>query len=256
MRLAAAALFIFLSGSAFANEAVRLSDAKEPLQNPAGCLRAALDKPCALQTDSDEKLVLELSGGKVILDEVTTAVRENASEVRLVKGTVWVQPKGSETSLTIRTEFGFAKSSSDYWVARNDDRMTVSATSCDVEMHPRGTKEVLLVSPGTENFIGRIDGVGRATTGFPVPIAPRTHLDRWARLSTNSRKEFEAEVAEFKDRWIQGVEEASSIHQTLFQRKVASVDEARARKALARQKVEAHDREIRELFRRKYSSGE
>ena len=254
--LTAALTLIALSSIAHASEAVRLKNTKEPLQKPAGCLKAALDKPCALQTDSDEKLVLDLAGGKVILDEVTTVVRESASEVRLVAGTVWVQPKEKSDSLLIRTEFGYAKSSSDFWVGRTEDRMTVSAMSCDVEMHPRGTSEVLLVAPGIENFMGRVDVAGRATTGFPVPIAPRTHLDRWARLSTNSKKEFEGEVAEFKERWVQGVEEASNVQQTLFERKVASIDEARAQKAQARQKVEAHNRELRDLFRKKYSGGE
>jgi hypothetical protein len=219
------------------------------LQQPENCLATA-DASCAVQTDSENSLELQLDKGKVVLDRETTVIRVNNHEVRLVSGTLWLRPAPHQ-KLVVKTEYGEARSENEFWVSREAGRMTISAILKDVEMLGKGSSEVLVVPSGLENSIGRVTKEGRASVGIPTPIQPAIHLARWARLYKGTKPAFEKEVAAFKATWLEAKGEAVDMHQALYERKLANLENAANEKAKSRQKAEARNRELREHFRRR-----
>lgn len=255
-RLAALFLFLFVFTIDVRVKAADLSadPSADILQEPGDCLEV-IESSCAVQTGSGDRFELTLSKGKVILDRDTTVIRLNDHEVRLVAGTIWVKPE-SKQKLFVRTEFGTASATHEFWVMKEGDRSVVSATVKETEMIGRGSQETLLVPAGLENWMGRVTKSGRASTGLPSPIQPSPHLARWARLYTGKKAQFEKEVAAFKTTWSQARGEATQIQQALFERKLASLESAANERVKSRQKVEARNRELRDLFRRRVLNAE
>lgn len=228
---------------------IQLRESESPIEQPEGCLDSEAN-PCAMQTGRGEKLEILVGQAKVVVDQESSIIRVSEKEIRLVAGAVWVKATKS-SPVSVRTEFGSTRGTSDFWVSREKEKMIVTAVHRDVEIFPRGSGEALVVPRGLENFIGRVGKNGQATVGLPTPIVPQPHLERWARLYSGKKAQFEKEVAEFRETWANSKDEAVVIHQALFQRKIASIDEARRQAEISRQKVESRNRELRDLFRRK-----
>ena len=235
-------------------ESVQKTEANAPLVNPAGCV-GDVKSLCAIETAEDEKFTFKLETGTVVLGPETTVVRHSSNELRLLRGHVWIRPIAGKI-IQFRTEFGWARANTEYWIERTDRTMTASAAKGPVEIQARASHEVLTVPLGLENTLSRVGKNGRATVGIPMPIDPKRHLERWAQLYSGSKSAFEKEVAVFKASWTKGRAEATAIHRTLLERKVASIDAESKARAEARRKIEARDREIREKFRAKFLSGE
>ena len=84
-----------------------------------------------------------------------------------------------------------------------------------------------------------------------MPIAFKSHLERWARLFEGTRDEFESDARSFHESWREAAVESAEIHRNLFERKVASLKEAEATAAAERARLRARDRELVDRFKRK-----
>lgn len=232
-----------------AAEIVQLPNATEIQQEPADCL-GDLSVACALHTMPEEKFKLILGESTVVLDQSTVVVRGGGSNsLTLVDGAVWVQGK---TPVTVRTEYGEIKAGAgDFWVVRVESRVVVVASGVQVEMWPRGGSESIVVERGWENWLGRVNREGRAETGLPRAIQLKEHFERWARLYPGTKVKFEQDVKAFQEVWMSASKRAAEIHQILFNRKMASLEEEKAKKDIVRRAIEARDRELREMLRRK-----
>jgi hypothetical protein len=225
---------------------VQLPDAEEILQEPKTCLMQSIE--CGMHTKIGEKFEFEMGESTIVMDQMTTIVRVSAEELRLVAGTIWVK---TENRVIVRTEFGTSHlQDGEIWVSRTSDRVTVATTRGKADIRPRGSSEKLLVEPGSENFLTKVDENGKAATGVPVAIAFGPHVERWARLFDGKKTEFEKEVGAFHKIWSEASEQAAGIHQELLERKIASVEEERQRKADAKHRAEAYDKSIRDMFRK------
>jgi hypothetical protein len=243
---------IFLAAFTFevrvrAAESIRLPLAEEVMQEPAGCLQK--EGSCAIETGESEKYVLEIEGARIVLDAGTTILRVTGQQIRLVAGTVWVKPKAQ---FSIKTEFGEVIGfSGEFWARRDKQKMWVASVDSAVELIPRGHKDAVHVTPGMENWMGRVGKEGVATMGLPVAIQLKAHLERWARLYPGKKTQFEKDVKEFGPRWVEASAEAAQLHQLSYQRKVASLEAADTRKKEERRKVEEVNQRLRDLFRSK-----
>jgi hypothetical protein len=227
---------------------VRLPKAKEILQLPAGCLEAK-SSGCAVSSRAGERALLAFGDSKLTLGSQTTILIDDQSQVRLVKGILRIEA-GSE--LAVRSEYGEARiAKGEFWVVKTSDRVTVSSIDGDVELRPRGLKGSLWVTPGLENYMGRVGGDGVAGTGVPVPLNSRLHIRRWARLHDGSSAEFKEQVLAFQDKWHEASRQAAAIHNELLVRKVASLEAEHVARESQRRKVEARNRELVEMFRRR-----
>jgi hypothetical protein len=230
-----------------AGESVQLPEAKAPLMEPAGCLEEA--SLCAVKTREGEKFEIHAGANAIVLDQGTSVIRLSADEARLVWGTIWVKAKGS---FTVKTEYGDATvKDGEFWMSRTAERITVSATSTEVVLHPRGSNEKLAVSPGEENWVSRVNRNGFAETGVPKAIAFAEHIARWARLFEGKKKTFEKDVAEFHAVWSEASRRAAEFHQDLMNRKIASIESEKARRASEKKKRLDEERKLRDLFRKK-----
>lgn len=250
-------LFLFLLTFALevrvkAAEIVQLPNAEQILEQPEGCLAQA--GLCAIATDHGEKYKLELGGSLVQLDQSTSVVRVSKSEIRLIAGTIWVRAKGD---LVVRSEYGLVRvRDTEAWVSHDKDRVTASAVGEPLVLEPRGGADGLQVPSGMENWIGRVGDAGVAETGLPKAIALEPHLQRWARLYTGNRKQFEKDALKFRATWTEASQEAAALHKELYDRTVASISARKAqREAVLRQK-QARDRAIRAMFRKRVLDGE
>lgn len=232
---------------------VQMAQAEAPLQEPANCVSSKL--ACAVRTEPNEKFEWKFGDTTLTLDRSSGVLRETTGLARLIDGTVWVQTK---SKFTVRTEFGDVKleGPGEVWVSRDDGRIVVSATSNDVILRPRGSKEDLLVEVGNENWMGKVAAkTGEAETGLPTAIPLREHIERWARLYPGKVKDFRIAVRSFHGRWSSAADKAAALHRAEFERKIASVEAENARRAEAARKREIEDKKLRDLFRKKVFDG-
>lgn len=228
-------------------EVVQLSDAVSPVQEPRGCLDEG--SVCAVRTRDGEKFVLTAGTSELTLDQSSTVVRLSPTEARLVWGSAWVRAKGG---FTVRSEFGDAKiQGGEFWITKTEERIIVSAISADVEVSPRGSSEKVLVEPGEENWVSRVDASGSAQVGVPRAISFPEHVARWARLYSGGKKSFAKAVKEFHAAWLKASERSANLHKELMARKIASVEEEKSRRETARRRQAEEERKLREMFRRK-----
>ncbi|MES2856055.1 MAG: hypothetical protein V4692_09335 [Bdellovibrionota bacterium] len=233
-------------------ETSRLHNSKQVLQEPRNCiatLGARSQKSiCAVKTASAEKFEIKVSKGVVVLDQETAVIVSN-DEVTLVDGTLWIH---AGAQISIRTEFGVAKVDGEAWVTRSPNRMSVSSVGGNVQLIPRGSVESLAIDSGLENFVGGVQKDGSSETGLPVAIPFADHLARWARLYPGTKAEFEEDVKRFHSTWVEASKQASEVHRTLLDRRVAGIEEQERQKAARRNKIELENRELRNLFRKKF----
>jgi len=220
------------------------------IEEPALCWKSAEGGACAVRTAPGERLELALGSGRLVLDGSTTLVRVKKGELKLLSGQVWARV---DAPLTVGSEFGkLSIDHGEFWVSRARDRVTGSAVSGVLKMSPRGGGEELEIPPGLENWLGKVQlGTRRAHTGVPMAIPFGQHLSRWARLYTGGRAQFAKEAEAFHETWRQATAEAAGLHQELHARKMASIKEQQSKEAAARRKVEARNRELIEMFKRK-----
>ena len=242
-------------------EVAELPNAASIQEQPEKCLDS--NETCAVRTENGEKFVLELGPEDkpsviVHMDQDSAVIRISEKEIRLIQGTIWVQ---AEKPFTVRSEFGDAHvEKGDFWVTHRAHQILISATGpkagTNVELRPRGSGEAIYVAPGMENWIASVGVDGKAETGLPTAIEFHQHLERWARLYPDKKQKFEKDVEKFRAIWQNASAQAAEIHRSLFERKVASVESAQARRIEARHKAEDHDRALRDMFRKRILDGE
>jgi hypothetical protein len=215
-------------------------------QEPPRCLQTK--NVCAVGNDDERGFEMKVGDADVTLDRGSAVIRKSDREIRLVKGTVWIRG-----NLTVTSEFGSARSveAGDFWVSKNPNEMAVMAVSTDVELQARGSSETLTVSEGLQNTLGEIGFNGQASTGLPMPIPFKDFVMRWGRLYKGPKKAFETQVDSFHAKWEEATQASATINKALFDRKVASIEEAARSEAEKKAKVEAENRSLREMFRRK-----
>lgn len=247
MHLAVFVLAFIVDVRVRAAEIVALPNSPEVLQEPVGCeMRASV---CAMRTRSGEKHVLAVGETSVVLDANTSVVRLSGGELSLVSGTVWI--RGS-VPFVVRSEFGSVRSQGgEFWVTRDRERMTASATDQTLVLEPRGSTVALRIEIGEENWIGRVTGSGVAASGVPCAIPLADHLHRWARLFPGTRREFEAESRKFHASWSRGLASVASYHGELAEARRQALSEEAETKAQLRAKEEHRSKELRDMFRRK-----
>ena len=229
---------------------VHVDASEPPIQEPHGCLKTK--NVCALENHDERGFEFEMGAVKITLDRDSALIRQSANEVRIVKGTIWI--RASEAPFSVSSEFGSAKNrgEGDFWVSKSAAELSVMAVSADVELSPRGSKETLTVSPGLQNTLGKIGFNGQAATGLPMPISFKDHVLRWGRLSKGPKAEFEAQLEKFHATWEEAAQESAAINKAVYDRKIASVEEAARLEAEKKAKVEAESRALREMFRRRH----
>jgi len=283
-----------------AAESPRIDSVRLPLvaqsaliQQPRDCLKNIVAS-CAIATNERQKFLLDLGGARIWLDQNTSLVRLSQAdtsvkgqlEVRLLKGTVWVEttapvrvssefgafffdgtaapPKAKESGDKNKTALPASLLSSQFWVRRENDRMVGSSVHQVLQLQARGTKEILVVPEGLENWIGRIGDEGEGTTGVPMPIVFADHIQRWARLFVGKNKAFEADVEKFHKDWLEATQLSADINQKQFERRIASlpVELPPGEPTPEKTKPQPIDRRkqfnaaINAMFRRKVLSGE
>lgn len=230
-----------------ASEIVQLPNASQIQEEPKNCLLET--SRCAVRTRIGEKFKLSVGESVVHLDQQTAVVRLSAESVRLISGAIWVQAK---SPFTVQTEFGEMKTEpGEMWVHRTSEYVYANASVNRVLIFARGAKSELWVEPGWENWIGRVGRNGVAETGVPKPIHFETYIERWARLHVGSKTSFEKAVKDFHRTWSVAVKEAAEVHQALYERKMASLEAAEQREKERRERIEAENRALREMFRRR-----
>ena len=222
------------------------------IMEPRNCLNTKA--VCAIENPSVEPLEIKVGSSILTLDHDTTLVRTTDSHVRLVKGTLWVR---ATPEMTVSAEFGDAQAttSSEFWITRSKDSMTVSTVLGAVEISGRGTNEKLIVTAGLQNTLGSVNLAGQSSTGLPMPIPFKELVTRWAKFYRGPKKDFLAQVDAFHTVWVDASKESAEINRTLYSRKVASVESLKRAAAEKSAKANAEKRELHELYLRRVFDG-
>jgi len=230
----------------------RLRQNRNVIQQPEGCLHSS--GPCAFSTGPQEKFSFDYAGGVVVLDRETALLRVSDSELRLMRGSIFLK---TEQNLHIGCEFGWvdAAKPSELWLSKTADQFKIlavnSASSSGAILHPLGTSETLQVPTGMMNWLGAVGVDGRSQSGIPVAIALEVFLKDWARVYSGSLGQFEKDARVFYERWSEASQTAAELHRALYVRKVATLNDDFNREQARRKKVEDRNRYFREMFRRK-----
>lgn len=244
-------VFIFTVDVRVLAETVRLPETRSLMQEPSGCLKdvSASIPSCAIGTGAREKATLTFGDSVITLDRSTAILRLAQNEIRLVAGQVWIK---SKSTFDVRTEFGTIKvGPGEYWLDRDREKVRVGVIQGAAKLFPRGSEEVLEVTPGLENWLGKVGDKGEARRGIPVVINFKFHIERWARLYSGSLKDFEEEVRAFHEIWLPASQFASELHKTLFERKVTHLRAEHEKAEEAKRRTEARTRELLRMFREK-----
>lgn len=229
-----------------------LTDAVTLEQEPKTCWKTS--EICAIRTQIGERARLRLGLAEVVLSEATLVLRLSDTRVKLLAGTLWVKSK--ETALTIESDFGKIQSvNGELWITKTPERVTASAVVNSLWLEPRGSEERLEVLPGLENWLGPVvTKLGRADSGVPTAIPWEFHLLRWASLypgGPGQHAAFLKEVEQFYPVWQQATQTAVEIHKALFDRKMASIDQADAKREAEKAQSQIRTEELVRMFRAK-----
>jgi hypothetical protein len=220
----------------------------EPIQEPLRCL--SQNVVCVISTFEKSKYSLTLGAAEVVLGGRTTIIRNDADQITLISGEIWVRSNGP---IKIGSEFGtFELNRSSGWVIKEGGRMLVRTSEGAGVLTPRGGTE-LGVPAGFEMWVSAVDSSGVAQTSVPTAIDFRDHMRRWAKLFPGTRLEFKKEVTAFRDTWFESVEKASTFHFETVQRGIASEQDARRRQDQVLEKIKRENQRLRKLFRKKLS---
>jgi hypothetical protein len=221
----------------------------ELLQEPVRCLAEAT--VCAVRTGVADTGQIEVGSSAIAIDQSSSLIRLSANDAKLIWGTIWIKAKGD---FTIRTEYGDASiTDGEFWVTKTAERIIIATITSSVTVKPLGSNEHFVVESGEENWLSRVGRSGSAESGVPMAISFKEHLERWARLYRGGKKNFEKDVAEFHKTWLAASERTAQLHQSLVNRKIASIQEEKARLNAERRRRAAEDLKFREMFRRKVS---
>lgn len=253
------------------SKVLQLPISKKVTTEPKGCL-AMIEREkfsCAIRTESNEQFALEVANVHLTLDQDAAVIIEKVVEkefetevdkekpnemkeslkVRLVRGILHVS---SKEKVTLLSEFGNARTEGgEVWLQKSKDKLKVFATENPVELFPRGATEVIIVEPGFENYLTRVSQSGRSENGIPVVINYRDHIARMARTYQGRQDEFAKRVDEFREIWLPASRRAAEIHQELFTKRMAKVEEERQKEEEQRRQQENDKRHFRDLFRKK-----
>jgi hypothetical protein len=237
----------------------QLELAERVVQEPSGCLEKFRDEKnhdvamnradgCAIRTGAGQRFNLKLKSTTLLLDQ-NTIVDFSLDRATLIQGAVWVQ---TQSVYSVGCEFGRAEiNKGEFWVARTSDGMKVAALDSVVQLFPKGATETLLIDPGFENEVGKVQMTGVAKTGVPQAIEYQEHIARMARIYPGTKPEFTHAIEKFHHLWLSASRRAAEIHEQLYQRKIASIEEQKARESEARRKRKAELDYYRALARKR-----
>lgn len=232
-----------------AEERLGLPLARRPTDVPRGCSPNAEATPCAALTGRRERLVLALAGGGLAIDQDSAAARLDRSKAALMSGEALAS---AENFIEVSTEFGDVLiEGGEAWLARRDGKLWVDALSGRVALAPRGGARLIEVPPGMRNWLGPVGLQGAAETGFPTSLNFRSHLQRAARVFGGSKEEFFERAAALSESWKQAVAVVASLDEERARARRASIIAEEHDRAERRARLEARNRELRALFRRK-----
>jgi hypothetical protein len=223
--------------------------AQVPMQEPSGCLKTA--NVCAIENHDERGFEFPVGGATITLDRDSAVIRKSEKEIRLVKGTVWI--RAGDKPMTVSSEFGSAVNlgAGDFWIVKSANELVAIAVSAEVEIAPRGTGEPLTIHRGLQNTLGKVGFNGVASTGLPMPIAFKDHVLRWGRLYRGSKAAFEKQVGVFYTQWEEATQESAEVNKAVYDRKIASIENARRLEAEKKAKVQSENQVLRDLFRRR-----
>ncbi len=224
-----------------------LTSISSVLEQPDQCWKA--EGPCALRTSQQGRADLQIGQSEMVLDEKTTILRVDKSDLRFVSGRLWIKAKAS---LKVLTEFGEIEvGPGEAWLERDSEKVLVSSAGSEIKILPRGSRAEILIEPGLENWIGKVGLNGEARIGLPSPIPLKSHLQRWAKLFRGSKAEFESQAQAFHEVWQRAAQGVAVVHQELYERKVAGLQAEEARRNGEKRRAEARNRELRDMFRKR-----
>ncbi len=168
-------------------------------------------------------------------------IRQSENHWSLVKGQVFIK---SNTSLKFDAPYGQIEvgKGTQALIEQRDDRVVVQTIFGKTYLKPLGVTSPVVVAPGHENYLSKVDETLKAQSGIPQPILVTPLLKDWAFHTPSKKREFLIEIEEFKSVHEQAVKDLSILNQQIVSREISSVEEKRAaakmRKKLQQDRIE------------------
>ncbi len=240
----------FLLFSLFSLVQVRFVDAADytiPAEEPKDCL-SMQSVPCHVTT-GDEPRMFEWEKSRFELDRNIVLNLNQKKVWNFYKGLFVLDSKGEHT---IHTPFG------DIYVGQSKimvhvlkEKMRVLCLDGQgVKVKPKGHLEESFLVPGFQNWYGGVVN-GEADSGVATVIDLNEFSKMRAPFFLNYQLGFPKELATLASRikWAAG--QASLIHRELYERKVASLDQAHDKKVEKKRRKIQYNKYLRQLFLKK-----
>jgi hypothetical protein len=230
-----------------AASAVTLPLMREPIQDPASCLKK--ENLCAAKSMAGYRARARVGEAQLILGSDSTILRSGFDSFSLISGVVLIRV---EAELTVDTIYGKAKlTAGEYILRKHDKRFVVDVISGLAKIQPLGYQEQLEVPQGYSNWISQVGDNRKSSVGFPSAVDFRWLINQWARLQDGTAKEFYKKVEAFQPHWQLAVESVSYGHRKICESEIAKAEEDRKRRWQVRKKREKENRALREMFYQK-----
>lgn len=219
------------------------------LEEPKNCLtdQNPSHGSCALRVGSHRKYVVKMESREWTLTEKTVVVKLSDDRLRFIEGSIRIR---GET--TVETEQGEVLVHDEAFLDRQGTQLTIVNTGREsVEFKGRGWDSSHEIPAGLEANID-LPNVknGRSAVNLPLPFDFDRQVVREARIYDGKKADFPKKLEELNELRTHSAAVAADLHQQVVERKIATVEARRRELKEQRQKREARDRELRELFRR------
>lgn len=206
--------------------------------------------PCAIAASTQRRILNVNEKGYFVLSPNAMIELREGSEIRLVRGSLYVE---FSEPVTFLVPFGRVHCGSNCYarLERKESSLQVQVVRGSWNLLRLGDSTNYLVPEGMQLVLGEVMGDGLADMEFPQALPWESFIKSWAKLYPHSSHEFVDTVRKFRPVWEKAVESAVQIQSKEAGRAMASHEAVMAR-AEARRRAEANeDESLRKMFREK-----
>lgn len=219
------------------------------IQFPEGCWQKS--ERCAIENKTNKVLTWPEKKVNLFLSTNSVVAKKTEQKFLLVSGRLYVQCK---QAVEVKTSFLVVDcpEGSEFLIEQEKQQTKVTALNANLKLEAKGpSKEVILLQPGMLIEVGPVAKMGYSTVSFPRSVPLPWLILTWASAFDGGKDLLREKIATLLPVWKEQVESISSYNALVYNREVASHEEQLRQEQERRKKVEAENKKMRDLFKKK-----
>jgi hypothetical protein len=217
------------------------------VDEPAECFSKE-SYPCAVR--ALEPLRLERAGNVYQFAAETSVVWLTATDLRVLEGRIWIE-KSTQLSLRLLGTDAVTVNGEFLVIREQNQNITLMNLNGAVQFPAKGFLKSEALPVGFQNWYGRRSTEGDVDRGVVRPIDGAHFIATWIRIGQLSRTAREEKLKTYRGLWKENVEQSAELYKGIVERRIASQEEAEARRRQRQQRAAEERARLRKMFREK-----